>query len=380
MGRCLIWVMLVASLPAYSAETLREAIERAWLRQPAAQAQRARADELNARREAAQAAFPEPPSVRIGNRNDRLNRNQGGNEWEAELALPLWLPGERARRLAVVLAQQEQYGTSINAAKLKVAGEVREAYWQARLAENERALARRKVEVAAELASDVERQVTAGDLARVDLNQARADEASARATLAEAEVKSYKAHRVFEFLTTLTALPAGSENPESGAVLDSHPRLLALQRAMTTAQAKLVQVGQQRRDNPELELGVRRERGTFDEPYQNALMVRFRLPFATDARNRPRIAAASPADATQTGDLFGAAPGALPLHRQRQSSDALQADIALLFQNRRAPDFVDVSAPDHGRIETGRIWCSTALNAHLDFPHVGQVFLIERES
>jgi predicted transposase YbfD/YdcC len=58
----------------------------------------------------------------------------------------------------------------------------------------------------------------------------------------------------------------------------------------------------------------------------------------------------------------------------------LQTDTALLFHHRKAPDFVEVSAPDHGRIETRRIWCSTALNAHLDFPHVGQVFLIERES
>ena len=58
----------------------------------------------------------------------------------------------------------------------------------------------------------------------------------------------------------------------------------------------------------------------------------------------------------------------------------LQADIALLFQNRNAPDCVDVSPLDHSRIETRRIWCSTALNAPLDFPHVGQVFLIERES
>ena len=40
---------------------------------------------------------------------------------------------------------------------------------------------------------------------------------------------------------------------------------------------------------------------------------------------------------------------------------------------------MQVSPPDHGRIETRRIWCSTALNSHLDFPHVGQVFLIERE-
>jgi len=57
----------------------------------------------------------------------------------------------------------------------------------------------------------------------------------------------------------------------------------------------------------------------------------------------------------------------------------LQTDIALFFQNRQAPDYTLVSPPDHGRIETRRIWCSTALNAYLDFPHVGQTFLIERE-
>jgi predicted transposase YbfD/YdcC len=59
---------------------------------------------------------------------------------------------------------------------------------------------------------------------------------------------------------------------------------------------------------------------------------------------------------------------------------ALERDIALLFEKRAAPDFVEVTPPDHGRIETRRIWCSTALNGYLDFPHVGQVFLIERES
>ena len=58
----------------------------------------------------------------------------------------------------------------------------------------------------------------------------------------------------------------------------------------------------------------------------------------------------------------------------------LERDIALLFETRGAPDFVEVTPPDHGRIETRRIWCSPALNGYLDFPHVGQVFLIERES
>ena len=57
----------------------------------------------------------------------------------------------------------------------------------------------------------------------------------------------------------------------------------------------------------------------------------------------------------------------------------IQNDISLLFKNRADADFVETSPPDHGRIETRRIWCSDALNGYLDFPHVAQVFLIERE-
>ncbi len=64
----------------------------------------------------------------------------------------------------------------------------------------------------------------------------------------------------------------------------------------------------------------------------------------------------------------------------KDNQPKLKADIALLFENRKEPDFVEVTPPDHGRIETRRIWCSAALNEYLDFPHVGQVFLIERET
>ena len=58
----------------------------------------------------------------------------------------------------------------------------------------------------------------------------------------------------------------------------------------------------------------------------------------------------------------------------------LERDIALLFETRGAPDFVEAASLGHGRVETRRIWCSAALNDYLDFPHVGQVFRIERES
>jgi predicted transposase YbfD/YdcC len=60
----------------------------------------------------------------------------------------------------------------------------------------------------------------------------------------------------------------------------------------------------------------------------------------------------------------------------------LLEDLQLFFQDRDPdkPHYVLQSPPDHGRIETRKIWTTTELNGYLDFPHVGQAFLIERHS
>jgi predicted transposase YbfD/YdcC len=56
----------------------------------------------------------------------------------------------------------------------------------------------------------------------------------------------------------------------------------------------------------------------------------------------------------------------------------LLADIEFYFWNRQEPDFIDNAPPDHGRIETRKIWVTTELNDYLNFPYVGQAFVIER--
>ena len=43
-------------------------------------------------------------------------------------------------------------------------------------------------------------------------------------------------------------------------------------------------------------------------------------------------------------------------------------------------DFTQTGKGEHGRIETRKIWVTTKLNHYLDFPHVSQAFMIERES
>jgi len=65
--------------------------------------------------------------------------------------------------------------------------------------------------------------------------------------------------------------------------------------------------------------------------------------------------------------LCGEREADLPLHRQN-NQPTLRQDIALFFENRPEPDFIDHTPPDHGRIETRKIWTTTALNGLPGFP------------
>ena len=59
----------------------------------------------------------------------------------------------------------------------------------------------------------------------------------------------------------------------------------------------------------------------------------------------------------------------------------LLEDLTFYFQNKdNEVDFIHTGDGEHGRIETRKIWVTTQLNAYLNFPHVHQAFMIERES
>jgi predicted transposase YbfD/YdcC len=64
----------------------------------------------------------------------------------------------------------------------------------------------------------------------------------------------------------------------------------------------------------------------------------------------------------------------------KNNQSGLFQDIALYFKDRKEPDFIHCDPPDHGRIEIRQIWTTTELNHYLNFPHVGQTFVVQRES
>ena len=63
----------------------------------------------------------------------------------------------------------------------------------------------------------------------------------------------------------------------------------------------------------------------------------------------------------------------------KNNQPTLLQDISLYFEDCNDPDFIQHDAPDHGRIEVRKIWTTTELNLYLDFPYVGQAFMIQRE-
>lgn len=301
------WILLLGLAAAYSvsarqpatsapdagAVTIRQAADAAWQRSAEARAAAARRDEAVARRDAAASWTPEPPSFTLSQRSDRIHRNDGMREVEAELEVPLWMPGTRAAASALADAQGGALEASLTLARLKLAGEVREAVWSLRLAQNDLEANLRRVAEAEALASDVQRRVAAGELARIDANSAQGAVQQARATLAEAQSRLLREQRLFTALTGLARPPANHEADAAPAELDRHPALMARRRAAELARARLHQAGTTTRDAPELILGVTRERGDSAERYANTTTIGIRIPFGTDARNRPQISAAN---------------------------------------------------------------------------------------
>ena len=64
----------------------------------------------------------------------------------------------------------------------------------------------------------------------------------------------------------------------------------------------------------------------------------------------------------------------------KNNQPTLLLDITLQFATKanRKPDFAEQPTLAHGRIEQRAIWTTTALNDYVNFPGVGQVFMLRR--
>jgi len=321
----LLALSLLASNQA-AAQSVKDAVEAAWVRSPQGQSAAARSAEFQAKNDAAQRLFAEPPSIAVGQRTDRLNSNRGAREDEIELALPLRPWGSRRADESFAVAAADEQQTALIHAKLLLAGQVREAYWATVLADIEHKLAQTKSAQAIKFAEDISRRVVAGEMAKVNENRAEADKDLAFIARIEADFKFRQAVRQFTQLTGLVLGAAVAETPSKKSFSrKTHPAYLAQVSVIARAKAKADMANRVTREPYELTLTTTRERSAIAEVGQSSTTssarIGIRIPFATASRNQPRI--------TEAAAERIEAEAVLPLLALQLDSDYTAADAAL---------------------------------------------------
>jgi outer membrane protein, heavy metal efflux system len=280
--------------------TLAAALDAAWQRAVAARENEALRRRAEAEKVAAGSLWPAPPSLELGHRSDRWQRNQGERETQVGIAVPLWWPGQRAARSGSADAAAAQAQAAERVGRLQLAGELREALAVIATAQAELTQATAQAQLLRQLADDVQRRVRAGDLARADALAAEAEVLAAAASESEARQRLRAAQSRWVVLTGLRATPAPSRTeplaaptaapPETTPA--SHPELELARQTVVLARSRVELMRASRRDAPEVSVGVRHEVPGRSQPGAGSLVVGLRVPFGNDANNRPLEAAA----------------------------------------------------------------------------------------
>ncbi|MFO1264795.1 MAG: TolC family protein [Rhodoferax sp.] len=292
-GWAALALVLLASASAWADTTLHEALDRAWERAVVARLAESRLGEADASRTAANSWFAEPPSVGLSEKNDRLYDNRGAREHELDITLPLWLPGQRAARETFAQRDEQDAQAGLASARLALAGELRAAVWNLATAKAESEIAAERLATAEKLEADVARRQKAGDLARTDLLLTQEETLAARASTIEAQSRERQALSRLRMLTGLDGMPGAIDETVTVLSAPHHPRLALAQAAVERARSEWKVVTTDRRNPPELSIGVVQTRDAFAAPGTSAVRVGIRVPFGTEARNAPKLAAAN---------------------------------------------------------------------------------------
>lgn len=306
-----------------AASSFHDAVAAAWGRLPQRQDLAAQGASAAARYAAGGAFLPNAPYAIGTYINDKaLGSNYNYLTAQAEIGTPIWLPGEGRATQATAKADGAAVEAAIEAAHLALAAQVLDLAAQASVAANARDVAARRLATSQSLSNDLTRQFRVGEAAQSDALAASADAANTAMTLSNAEAQLAAAQASLAAVVGTPTVPRlDAPGPPPGpSPASAHPRIVAATRAVEAAQAaaRLTQIGN--RDSPEVGLqGINEKQpGT---KWDTRFGVTIRFPFATEARNAPRRAAAEQAITQATVQLTLA---------QREVAAGLQQAQAML--------------------------------------------------
>ena len=331
---------LPAAASAHASLAITEAFQLALAQQPWTRAASERQREQQAREALADSWLSDSPTIAT---SLKTGSRDGLRELEIEIAAPIASPARRSLQLASVRGESAVYTANLAELALKLAGEVRDAYWAVQLTAGEMALADDEVNRAERVAADSARRTAAGESARVDTLRAELTVQTLRATRVEAVQRVNAARHVLRGLigdAANLALTDVTETIGSDApgALNDHPSLRLAGQSAQLARAKLNEASTLTQGAPTVSFALTHERSNASLGSSNSnggngssnastARIGVSFPFGGTQRATPRI--------RQAGAELTEAQASIPLLRRQLEAVAASAQAAAVSAEQR---------------------------------------------
>lgn len=246
---------------------------------------------VQARRTMANSWLPQAPSVGFSHQNDALLSNRDEREWQAQVQIPIWLPGQRQARNQVASLADDSLSQDRAGLQQLAADLLRNAVWDIAMRRNDVSLMENRLYSLRSIAEDVQKRFKAGEVARLDVMQSEQEMLQAERQVVTANAELMHAQFRYQQLTGLSEMPAKLE--ESLSTRESYedsPYWQAAQARLKLAEGQRDLTAIEQRQNPQLTLSTRTIQGGFDYAYNSSMGLAINIPLQSEVHRAPLLA------------------------------------------------------------------------------------------
>ncbi|MBF4988014.1 TolC family protein [Methylophilus sp. 14] len=246
---------------------------------------------VQARRTMANSWLPQAPSVGFSHQNDALMSNRDEREWQAQVQIPIWLPGQRQARSQVASLADDSLSQDRAGLQQLAADLLRNAVWDIAMRRNDVGLADARRNTMRSLSEDVQKRFKAGEVAKLEVMQVDQETLQAERLRVTAHAELMHAQFRYQQLTGLNEIPAKLE--ESLSTREDYadsPYWQAAQAKVKLAEGQRDLTMIEQRQNPQLTLSTRTIQGGFDYAYNSSMGVAINIPLQSEVQRAPLLA------------------------------------------------------------------------------------------
>lgn len=236
------------------------------------------------------------PLIFIQYIDDTIMSSQGLVELQTGYQIPVWMWGQKESGQRVADEAVRSTLAFGRAVKHEVAGVVRDALWNIKLAENRYELAQQIYDVATKLVATVTRRVELGDLSRSDLLMAESDALEKKTLVGQAELELIKAYQAYTNATRLQRVPTDFAETQSKIkeIEEGHPSVAAITAMIERAQAQVDWTRRFKQGNqPSIMVGTNHARTFVGESMNSGTNLVLQIPIGGEDFNAPYVAEAN---------------------------------------------------------------------------------------